>query len=150
MDSLTAVGKNGEVSFDGATVSLTRHSTFGKVTSTRTYPIHSLTSVEFKEPSTFQYGVFSLIVSGGNSLRGHIGKIGVGAKMDENAVILEKKHATAFRELFNVMNQAVLDAQRPQPVASASDEITHLAQLHAQGALTDEEFSAAKARLLRL
>ena len=35
----------------------------------------------------------------------------------------------------------------PPPVDSA-DEIEHLAQLHASGALTDEEFAAAKAKAL--
>lgn len=36
--------------------------------------------------------------------------------------------------------------QRPSPI----DELERLARLHASGALTDQEFSAAKARLLGL
>ena len=36
---------------------------------------------------------------------------------------------------------------RPPP-PSPTDEIEHLAQLHASGVLTDEEFSAAKAKAL--
>ena len=38
-------------------------------------------------------------------------------------------------------------AYAPPPVDPA-DEIEHLAQLHASGALTDEEFAAAKAKAL--
>ena len=34
------------------------------------------------------------------------------------------------------------------PPADPADEIEHLAQLHASGALTDEEFAAAKAKIL--
>ena len=34
------------------------------------------------------------------------------------------------------------------PPADPADEIEHLAQLHESGALTDEEFAAAKAKLL--
>jgi len=34
------------------------------------------------------------------------------------------------------------------PPADPADEIEHLAQLHASGALTDEEFAAAKAKVL--
>ncbi len=34
------------------------------------------------------------------------------------------------------------------PAADPADEIEHLAQLHSSGALTDEEFSAAKAKIL--
>ncbi len=39
-------------------------------------------------------------------------------------------------------------AQPAPPAADPADEIEHLAQLHASGALTDEEFSAAKANAL--
>jgi hypothetical protein len=41
--------------------------------------------------------------------------------------------------------------QQPQyapPPPDSADQIEHLAQLHASGALTDEEFTAAKAKLL--
>ena len=39
-------------------------------------------------------------------------------------------------------------AQYAPPAADSADEIEHLAQLHASGALTDEEFAAAKAKIL--
>lgn len=38
--------------------------------------------------------------------------------------------------------------QYAPPPPSETDEIEHLAQLHASGVLTDEEFSAAKAKAL--
>ena len=39
-------------------------------------------------------------------------------------------------------------AQYAPPAADPADEIEHLAQLHASGALSDEEFTAAKANIL--
>jgi Short C-terminal domain len=39
-------------------------------------------------------------------------------------------------------------AQYAPPPADPADQIEHLAQLHASGALTDEEFTSAKARVL--
>ena len=39
-------------------------------------------------------------------------------------------------------------AQYAPPPADPGDEIEHLAQLHASGTLTDEEFTAAKAKIL--
>jgi len=39
-------------------------------------------------------------------------------------------------------------AQYAPPAADPADEIEHLAQLHTSGALTDEEFAAAKAKIL--
>jgi hypothetical protein len=50
-------------------------------------------------------------------------------------------------------DQAPADGQQDQaqyapPPADPADELEHLAQLHASGALTDEEFTAAKANIL--
>jgi hypothetical protein len=49
---------------------------------------------------------------------------------------------------------ATLSAQAPNPgdsaVRSVSDEVTRLAELHSNKILTDEEYSAAKAKLLGL
>jgi Short C-terminal domain len=39
-------------------------------------------------------------------------------------------------------------AQYAPPAADPADEIEHLAQLHASGALTDDEFTAAKTKIL--
>jgi Short C-terminal domain len=39
-------------------------------------------------------------------------------------------------------------AQYAPPPADPADEIEHLAQLHASGALTDEEFADAKAKAI--
>ena len=38
--------------------------------------------------------------------------------------------------------------QSAPPPANPADEIEHLAQLHASGALTDEEFASAKAKVI--
>ena len=50
-------------------------------------------------------------------------------------------------------DQAPADDQQDQgqyapPPADPADEIEHLAQLHTSGALTDDEFAAAKAKIL--
>ena len=39
-------------------------------------------------------------------------------------------------------------AQYAPPPADPADQIEHLAQLHASGVLTDEEFAAAKAKAI--
>ena len=50
-------------------------------------------------------------------------------------------------------DQAAADDQQDQaqyapPPADPADEIEHLAQLHGSGVLTDDEFTAAKAKIL--
>jgi hypothetical protein len=40
------------------------------------------------------------------------------------------------------------EPQYAPPAADPADQIEHLAQLHASGALSDQEFAAAKAQVL--
>lgn len=40
------------------------------------------------------------------------------------------------------------EVQYAPPPANPADQIEHLAQLHASGALSDEEFAAAKAKVI--
>ncbi|MGO9188166.1 MAG: SHOCT domain-containing protein [Streptosporangiaceae bacterium] len=61
--------------------------------------------------------------------------------------------ATKAGEQQEAVDQAPPDdgqdqAQYAPPAADPADEIEHLAQLHASGALSDEEFTAAKAKIL--
>ena len=44
--------------------------------------------------------------------------------------------------------QQASDAQQAPPADDKTAELQNLAQLHSQGVLTDEEFAAAKAKLL--
>jgi membrane protease subunit (stomatin/prohibitin family) len=44
--------------------------------------------------------------------------------------------------------QALAQQQAPQPASDPNAELQNLANLHAQGVLTDEEFAAAKAKIL--
>lgn len=44
--------------------------------------------------------------------------------------------------------QGMTSAPAPAPAANPTAELERLAQLHQSGALTDDEFTAAKARLL--
>ncbi len=45
-------------------------------------------------------------------------------------------------------DQAQDQAQYAPPPADPAEQIEHLAQLHASGALSDEEFATAKAKIL--
>ena len=47
-----------------------------------------------------------------------------------------------------VGQQAMAQQQAPQPASDPNAELQNLANLHTQGVLTDEEFAAAKAKIL--
>ncbi len=55
-----------------------------------------------------------------------------------------KQQADDYAPADDVQEQA----QAVPPPADPADEIEHLAQLHASGALSDDEFAAAKAKVL--
>jgi hypothetical protein len=65
-------------------------------------------------------------------------------------VIVMKKHAPAFNELRAAVEAAIVEHHAPRQVAAVSGaaELAQLAALHASGAVTDEEFAAAKAKAL--
>jgi hypothetical protein len=67
---------------------------------------------------------------------------------------MAKKNAEAQQAPADYQDQAQAappaeqPAQYAPPPADPTDQIEHLAQLHASGALTDDEFAAAKSKAL--
>lgn len=51
-------------------------------------------------------------------------------------------------DLEGQQNQPQTQADQATAPASAADQLSRLAELHQQGALTDEEFAAAKSKIL--
>ena len=67
-----------------------------------------------------------------------------GKKYAEEEQSVDQAPADDYQEAGDSQEQA----QYAPPAADPADEIEHLAQLHASGALTDEEFAAAKAKII--
>ncbi len=61
---------------------------------------------------------------------------------------MAKKSAQGQQADLRATTRKSRPAQYAPPPADPADQIEHLAQLHASGALTDEEFAAAKAKAL--
>ena len=53
-----------------------------------------------------------------------------------------------YQEPARSLHRLLHSRQYAPPPADPADEIEHLAQLHTSGALTDEEFASAKAKIL--
>jgi hypothetical protein len=67
------------------------------------------------------------------------------------AVVHHERNKAAEDDQAPAEEQAPADQEQAAyapPPADPADEIEHLAQLHESGALTDEEFAAAKAKIL--
>lgn len=148
-----AQGLDGEVLFDGQFVTIKHKWNAKSGRGESRYPISAVTGAEYK-PGVLT-SIFTLVVSGGVQ-RGD-------AKANRKGDPLSVEGTTKSREGFQAMRDRILEAvaerdralrapampSQPQPAAAGlAEQIAQLAALHAQGALSDAEFAAAKARLL--
>jgi Short C-terminal domain len=66
----------------------------------------------------------------------------------EAKVYGEQQSADDYQEPTDDYQEPEQEAQYAPPPPDPTDELEHLAKLHESGALTDEEFTAAKAKII--
>ncbi len=154
-EELQVKGVNGVVTFDGSFVTIERkglaRATIGK--GTKRIPVASITAVQWKQPGALVNGFIQFTLGGGVERRSSFGSQTFDAGKDENSVIMTKKQGPEFEALRAAVEAAIAAHHAPSaPAAPASgaEEVARLADLHERGILSDEEFTAAKARALGL
>ncbi|MFJ1708542.1 DUF4429 domain-containing protein [Kitasatospora sp. NPDC088346] len=156
---IEAKGHNGHVAFDGEYVTITRKGFLARTSvgkGEKRIPIAQITAVQWKPPGLLVNGFIQFTVPGGNERRSAFGAQTSSAIKDENSVLVMKNQAPAFEKLRAAVEEAIAALHRPasstgsaaDPGASLADELAKLQHLADAGALTPEEFTAAKARLL--
>lgn len=113
----------------------------------KTIPFRSITAIELKQADSMSgYLQFSLL--GGNESRGGL----FAAIKDENSwVFADKEDNNALAEEIKVYIEKQIENSQNTPAqtgVSSADELTKLAQLRDQGVLSEEEFQAAKEKVL--
>jgi hypothetical protein len=109
MSTLHAKGLNGQVTFDGATVVITREgfvarSTHGR--SEKTLPLSAIGAVQYRAATTLINGFLQFSIPGEVSKRSvGYGKNGDASK-DENAVVFRKGANTDFETLVSAIRSA--------------------------------------------
>jgi hypothetical protein len=111
-------------------------------------PYYSIVAVQFKEPGITN-GYIQFTIPGGNESKGGI----MDAVKDENTFIFAgpENNAKAL-QIKQFVNNKVKAIRMPQAVPqpqNLSDEIQKLANLKAQGLITEEEYQSAKSKLLK-
>jgi len=114
----------------------------------KTIPFISITAIQFKQASSLVNGYLQFTVPGGNESAGGI----TGAVSDENSFMFrDKKNNEMAQQIKDYIESTISKLHAPQAAAAApslSDELLKLSQLKDQGILTDEEFQAAKEKLM--
>lgn len=150
-------GLNGQVQFDGLTVTIFRkgfraRSTIGK--GEKRIPVGAIVSVQWKPAGALVNGFIQFETAGQGGTRSRSGSQTVDAARDENSVLFTKKQIGQFDQLRAAVDQAVnarFQPQQPMQIPaqmSVADELAKLATLYQQGVLSPEEFAHQKARLL--
>lgn len=111
-------------------------------------PFASIVAVQFREAGTVLSGYLQFTIPGGIENRGGL----FAATGDENTFMFaHKKNNGLAIEIKEYIDSAVRESRTPQaiaPTASLSDELQKLAKLKEQGILSEEEFQAAKKKLI--
>lgn len=114
---------------------------------TKEIPFLSITAVQLKMAGALTNGYIQFTVPGGNESRGGL----FAATKDENTFVFTRKHNEVVVQLKQFIEGRIGEMRAPPsvpPSASLSDELLKLANLRDAGVLSEEEFTAAKARLI--
>lgn len=114
---------------------------------TKEIPFASIYAIQFKEAGNLTSGFLQFTIPGGNESRGGL----FAAAQDENTFMFTKINNILAKEIKDYIDGAVRKsraAQAPTFATNLSDELQKLAQLKAQGILSEEEFQAAKKKLI--
>jgi hypothetical protein len=157
MDSITARGHNGTVTFDGVFITITRKGFLARVSvgkGEKRIPLASVTAVQWKPPGALVNGYIQFTLSGGNERRSQFGRATTDAGMDENSVVVVKSQRAEFEALRAAVDEAIvarLTAPTSAPAApTALEQLRQLGELRDAGVVTEAEFEAKKAQLLGL
>ena len=111
----------------------------------KTIPINSIQSIQYKPGSFFLNGFIQFAVLGGLEARGGLGN----AKYDENTITIRKNHNNKALEIKEFIENKILTKyedknKNNQEQISVADEIVKYKQLLDNGVITQEEFKLKK------
>lgn len=147
---ITAKGRNGQVSFDGQTVTITREGFIGRTThgrSEKRIPATGIGAIQVKPFSALSWGYIQFSVLGEVSKQALLGKQSRDAAKDENAVTFTKAQEQGFLDLRDAI-EAAKAAPSPAAAPDAAEQLAKLASLRDSGVITEDEFTAKKTEIL--
>lgn len=148
--NISAKGQTGTLIFDGNSVTIQRKGFLAASTQGRSekrIPLQAISAVQFKPAGRVTQGFIGFTISGGTETKSKFGKQNRDAFLDENSVVFLYKSNADMQSLKDAI-EAAMNAPTAPSVSGGVDQLEKLAQLHAQGVLSDEEFTAAKAKAL--
>lgn len=109
---IKASGRNGQITFDGKMVTITREGFAARATHGRgekSIPLRQITAVQLKPNGFATVGFIQFTVPGEQSSRTSKGGRTMDASKDENAVLFAKKAEPEFLALKSAVQQAIAE-----------------------------------------
>ncbi|RAN72787.1 hypothetical protein B5P43_31835 [Bacillus sp. SRB_336] len=109
---MEAKGHNGTLEFNGKMVTIRRTGFLARATvgkGEKRIPVKNITAVQWKEPGAMANGFIAFTLPGGNETRSRFGSQTVDAGRDENAIVITKKHADAFRVIRDAIEAVIVE-----------------------------------------
>lgn len=106
---MEAHGYNGQVTFDGQAVTISRHGPVARLTigkGEKRIPLRHITAVQYK-PAGIVNGFIQFTVAGGVERRSRFGRQSMDAAKDENSVTFLYWQRHEFAELHRALNDAL-------------------------------------------
>lgn len=110
MSEITAKGRNGQVTFDGKVVTITREGFGGRVSHGRNrkdFPVSRVSGVQLRPNSLMSAGYFALTLPGAQEGTRKHGGGARDAVKDENAVVFGKRSQPEFEALRDAILRAL-------------------------------------------
>jgi len=146
---LEAHGILGSVAFDGYWVTVTKRGAGQAMKGARRLSVNQITSVTFKPATSLNHGYIQFTVAGAPAAS--IVRYGLAAgrphREDRDSLSFPKKRNSDFQQLQQAVETAIQGASRGASL-DVADQLRKLADLRADGVITDSEFEIQKARLL--
>jgi hypothetical protein len=136
--SMEVIGDSVVISSSGANVAL-----FRGMQGQRSIQIRSITSVQVKLGTTFTPGYINLSYPGGKTFQGGL----AAAAADPDTLIFNRRSNAEVEKFAAEINRRRTSLQAGTTLSTA-DEVAKLVELHKSGSLSDEEFAAAKRKVL--
>lgn len=151
---MTAKGVNGQIDVSGDRITIRRKGGIAFFTQglkgDKDILISQISSIQFKKAGALTNGYIQFGFLGGTESKGGL----QAAIKDENSVVFKRgnqqRSFEAVKEYVEAAQQRLSASNGAAPASSNLDELQKLADLKAQGIVTDEEFEEKKRQLLEL
>ena len=137
---LTLKGQTKSISIEEDFVTIIPRAMFHGFIGEKRILYSSISAIQFKEAGFWLAGFIQFTIKGGSEWIGQVNQ-------DENALQFDRGENMQFLALRDFIQSKISNASAA-PSLNIADEISKLAALKSQGAITEEEFALVKAKLL--